>query len=42
MKKTFKIGGVHPHDNKISSAAAIEVFPAIVSGTYSSACPARQ
>ena len=29
MKKTFKIGGVHPHDNKISSAAAIEVFPAI-------------
>ena len=29
MKKTFKIGGVHPHDNKISATAAIEVFPAI-------------
>ena len=29
MNKTFKIGGVHPHDNKISSAAAIEIFPAI-------------
>ena len=29
MKKTFKIGGVHPHDNKISSAAATELFPAI-------------
>ena len=29
MKKTFKIGGVHPHDNKISSAAATEIFPAI-------------
>ena len=29
MKKTFRIGGVHPHDNKISAQAAIEVFPAI-------------
>lgn len=29
MKKTFRIGGVHPHDNKISADAAIEVFPAI-------------
>jgi electron transport complex protein RnfC len=29
MKKTFKIGGVHPHDNKISAEAAIEIFPAI-------------
>ena len=29
MKKTFRIGGVHPHDNKISAEAAIEVFPAI-------------
>ncbi len=29
MKKTFRIGGVHPHDNKISAQAAIEVFPAV-------------
>ena len=29
MKKTFRICGVHPHDNKISAEAAIEVFPAI-------------
>ena len=29
MKKTFKIGGVHPHDNKISAAAAIEIFPPV-------------
>lgn len=27
MKKTFKIGGVHPHDSKISSSCAIEVLP---------------
>ena len=25
--KTFSIGGVHPHDNKISANAAIESFP---------------
>lgn len=25
--KTFSIGGIHPHDNKISSGAAIEVAP---------------
>ena len=29
MKNTFRIGGVHPHDNKISAEAAIEIFPAI-------------
>lgn len=29
MKKTFKLGGVHPNDNKISKNAAIEVFPAV-------------
>ena len=29
MKTTFRIGGVHPHDNKISAEAAIEIFPAI-------------
>ena len=29
MKKTFRIGGVHPHDNKISAGAATEIFPAI-------------
>ena len=29
MKKTFRIGGVHPDDSKISAEAAIEVFPAI-------------
>lgn len=27
MKRTFSIGGVHPHDNKLSSGAAIENFP---------------
>ena len=27
MKKTFKIGGVHPNDNKLSSDIAIENFP---------------
>ena len=27
MMRTFKIGGVHPHDNKISAHAAIEDFP---------------
>lgn len=27
MKKTFRIGGIHPCDNKISSAAAIEQMP---------------
>lgn len=26
MLKTFSIGGVHPHDNKLSKGAAIEVF----------------
>ena len=25
--KTFSIGGVHPHDSKISANAAIESFP---------------
>ena len=29
MKKTFRIGGVHPHDNKLSAEAAIEIFPAV-------------
>ncbi|MBQ0122017.1 MAG: electron transport complex subunit RsxC [Bacteroidales bacterium] len=29
MKRTFRIGGVHPNDNKISKNAAIEVFPAV-------------
>ncbi len=29
MKKTFRIGGVHPNDNKISANAAIEVFPVV-------------
>jgi len=29
MKKTFKMGGVHPNDNKISAEAPIEVFPPI-------------
>ncbi|MBR6423755.1 MAG: electron transport complex subunit RsxC [Bacteroidales bacterium] len=29
MKKTFRIGGVHPDDSKISASCAIEVFPAI-------------
>ena len=37
MKKTFKIGGVHPHDNKISSAAATEIFPAIATAYVSMA-----
>lgn len=27
MLRTFKKGGVHPHDNKLSRDAAIEVFP---------------
>ncbi len=27
MSKTFSIGGIHPHDNKISVNAAIENFP---------------
>ena len=26
MLKTFRIGGIHPHDNKLSKDAAIEVF----------------
>ncbi|MCD8186471.1 MAG: electron transporter RnfC, partial [Rikenellaceae bacterium] len=26
MLRTFRIGGIHPHDNKLSKAAAIEVF----------------
>lgn len=26
MLKTFSIGGIHPHDNKLSKGAAIEVF----------------
>lgn len=29
MKRTFRIGGVHPNDNKISAEAAIEVFPVV-------------
>lgn len=29
MKKTFKIGGVHPNDNKLTSDAIIEVFPVL-------------
>jgi electron transport complex protein RnfC len=29
MKKTFRIGGVHPDDSKISAQCAIEVFPAV-------------
>ncbi|MBQ0024254.1 MAG: electron transport complex subunit RsxC [Bacteroidales bacterium] len=29
MKKTFKLGGVHPNDSKISKDAAIEVFPPV-------------
>lgn len=29
MKKTFRIGGVHPHDNKISAGAATEIFPPV-------------
>lgn len=27
MMKTFSHGGVHPHDRKITSASAVEVFP---------------
>ena len=27
MSRTFSIGGIHPHDNKISANAAIEDFP---------------
>ncbi len=27
MLKTFKIGGIHPHDNKISKGTPIEVMP---------------
>ena len=27
MAKTFKLGGIHPHDNKLSRAVAIEQFP---------------
>ena len=27
MKKTFRIGGVHPDDNKISRNCEIEVLP---------------
>ena len=27
MKKTFRIGGVHPDDNKISRNCKIEVLP---------------
>ena len=27
MKKTFKIGGTHPNDSKISSSCKIEVLP---------------
>lgn len=26
MLKTFRLGGIHPHDNKISRAAAIKIF----------------
>ena len=29
MSRTFSIGGVHPHDNKISANAAIEEFPQV-------------
>jgi electron transport complex, RnfABCDGE type, C subunit len=29
MSRTFSIGGIHPHDNKISANAAIENFPAM-------------
>lgn len=27
MKKTFRIGGIHPDDNKIASCAAVEKMP---------------
>lgn len=29
MSKTFSLGGVHPHDNKISANASIEDFPLV-------------
>lgn len=29
MKKTFALGGVHPHDHKISAGSAIENFPVL-------------
>lgn len=29
MSKTFSIGGIHPHDNKISKKASIEDFPIV-------------
>lgn len=29
MKKTFSLGGVHPHDQKISAGSAIETFPVL-------------
>jgi len=37
MSRTFSIGGVHPHDNKISANAAIEEFPQ-VDTAYISMC----
>ena len=33
MARTFKLGGIHPHDNKLSRAAAIEQFPVPASVT---------
>ena len=27
MKKTFKVGGIHPKDNKLTSDAPVEIFP---------------
>jgi len=29
MSKTFSLGGIHPHDNKISAKASIENFPLV-------------
>lgn len=29
MSKTFSLGGIHPHDNKISAEATIEDFPLV-------------
>ena len=29
MKYTFKMGGIHPNDNKIASEAPLEVFPVV-------------
>ncbi|MEN6618660.1 MAG: electron transport complex subunit RsxC [Rikenellaceae bacterium] len=29
MSKTFSLGGIHPHDNKISADASIENFPLV-------------